>query len=83
MTIITMEFKCSECDKCYTIKMSLSNHKRLIHGNPKLFPCTQCEYTPRIKRDCEMHRRLIHEKIKELSDIYVGEFFLILIDIEK
>ena len=59
-----MEFRCSECDKCFKMKMCLSNHKRHIHGNPKQYPCTQCEYTSKIKRDCEMHMRSIHEKIK-------------------
>ena len=58
-----MEFKCSQCDKCYRLKMSLSNHKRLIHGNPKLYPCTRCEYTAKSNQDCEMYIKSIHGKI--------------------
>ena len=62
----SMEFRCIACDKCFKMKMCLSNHMRLIHGNPRQYPCTQCEYTSRIKRDCEMHIRSIHEKIKDI-----------------
>ena len=60
-----MDFKCTQCEKNYRSKMALSNHKRLIHGNPKVHSCIQCEYTTKIKRDCNMHIRSIHEKIQE------------------
>ena len=62
-----MEFNCSQCDKCYSLKMSLSNHKRLIHGNPKLHPCTHCDYKAKSNQDCEMHIKSIHKKIKETN----------------
>ena len=45
--------------------MSFSNHKRLAHGNPKVYSCIECEYKTKIKRDCNMHIRSIHEKIQE------------------
>ena len=64
-----MDFKCSKCENCYSSKMSLSNHKRLMHGNPKLYPCTQCEYISKCKQNCKMHIRAIHDKIKELCKV--------------
>ena len=60
-----MDFKCIQCEKSYRSKMALSNHKRLIHGNPKVHSCIQCEYTTKIKRDQDMHIRSVHEKIQE------------------
>ena len=45
--------------------MTLSNHKRLVHGNPRVYLCTKCEYTTKIKRDQDMHIRSVHEKIQE------------------
>ena len=60
-----MEFPCIQCEKIYRSKMSLSNHKRLTHGNPKVHPCIQCDYQTKIKRDCNMHIKSVHEKIQE------------------
>ena len=57
-----MKFSCSQCEKCYGSKMSLSNHKRLNHGHPKLYPCTLCQYTSKMRQVCEMHIRAVHEK---------------------
>ena len=64
-----MEFKCGQCDKCYASKMSLSQHRRLIHGNPKLYPCTLCEYVSKTRQKSERHIRAVHEKIKETCEI--------------
>ena len=61
------EFKCSQC---YRLKMSLSNHKRVIHGNPKLYPCTCCEYTAKSKQFIKS----IHEKIKETCEVFGKQF---------
>ena len=60
-----MKFQCLLCEKSYGNKMTLSNHKRLVHGDPKVYICTKCEYTTKIKRDCDMHIRSLHEKIQE------------------
>ena len=60
-----MKFHCLLCEKCYGSKMTLSNHKRLVHGNPRVYLCTKCEYTTKIKRDQDMHIRSVHEKIQE------------------
>ena len=60
-----MKFQCLLCEKCYGSKMTLSNHKRLVHGNPRVYLCTKCEYTTKIKRDQDMHIRSVHEKIQE------------------
>ena len=64
-----MKFSCSQCEKCYGSKMSLSNHKRLNHGNPKLYPCTLCQYTSKMRQVCEMHIRAVHEKIREFCEV--------------
>ena len=60
-----MKFQCLLCEKCYGSKMTLSNHKRLVHGNPRVYLCNKCEYTTKIKRDQDMHIRSVHEKIQE------------------
>ena len=60
-----MKFQCLLCEKCYGSKMTLSNHKRLVHGNARVYLCTKCEYTTKIKRDQDMHIRSVHEKIQE------------------
>ena len=69
-----MEFKCACCDKCCASKQSLSIHKRLIHGNPKLYPCTQCEYAAKTRKNCERHIRAVHEKIKEICEICENQY---------
>ena len=58
----------------YSNYESLSNHKRLIHGNPKLHPCTHCEYKAKSKEHCEMHIKSIHEKIKEKCTVCGKQF---------
>ena len=69
-----MEFNCSQCDKCYSLKMSLSNHIRIIHGNPKLHPCTHCDYKAKSKQNCEMHIKSIHKKFKEICEVCGKQF---------
>ena len=63
---IIMEFKCGQCSKSYTIKMYLTNHARMKHGNPKQFQCKYCEYLTPHKGHLETHIRSQHENIKEL-----------------
>jgi hypothetical protein len=39
-----MAFNCDQCDASYSVRMSLSNHKILKHGDAKQFACQHCEY---------------------------------------
>jgi len=45
--------------------MSLSNHKRLKHGDVKQFNCEKCVYATSKKENLQQHVRSVHEQIKE------------------
>ena len=59
---------CDECDASYPVRMSLSNHKRLKHGNVNQFNCEKCVYTTTKKGNLEQHVRSQHEKVKEICE---------------
>ena len=69
-----MEFKCDQCDATYPGRMSLTNHKRLKHGDVTQFNCTYCPYSTTKKDHLELHVRSIHGKIKVTCDICSKEF---------
>ena len=69
-----MEFKCCLCPKTYKIKMCLTNHVRMKHGNPKQYQCTNCEYLTSNKGHWETHIRSQHEHLKEPCDVCGKEF---------
>ena len=69
-----MAFTCDICNASYSLRMSLSNHKRLKHGDTKKFNCQQCEYVTSKKGNYEQHIRSIHEKIREIC-LYCGKSF--------
>ena len=69
-----MAFTCDICNASYIVRMSLSNHKRLKHGDAKKFTCQQCEYVTSKKENYEQHIRSIHEKIREIR-LYCGKSF--------
>ena len=56
---------CDECDATYPVRMSLSNHKRLKHGDAKQFNCEHCVYTTTKKDHLQQHVRSQHEKSKK------------------
>ena len=58
-----MAFTCDICNASYPLRMSLSNHKRLKHGDTKKFNCQQCEYVTSKKGNYEQHIRYINEKL--------------------
>ena len=64
-----MAFMCDQCDASYPVRKSLSNHKRLKHGNTKQFNCEYFVYTTWKKDHLEQHVCSQHEKVK---DIYVS-----------
>ena len=59
---------CDQCDASYPVRKSLSNHKRLKHGNPNQFNCEHCVYTTTKKGNLEQHVRSQHEKVKEICE---------------
>ena len=63
-----MAFICDECDATYTVRMSLSNHKRLKHGDVKQFNCEKCVYATINKTHLEHHIQSVHEQIKETCE---------------
>ena len=69
-----MAFMCDQCDATYPVKKSLSNHKRLKHGDVKQFNCEHCVYTTFNKTHLEHHVRSLHEKIKEICESCGKEF---------
>ena len=61
-----MTFNCDQCDASYTVRSSLSNHKRLKHGHLKTFSCQHCKYETKEKQNFVKHVRSKHDKIKEI-----------------
>ena len=59
---------CDEFDATYPVRMSLSNHKRLKHGDAKQFNCEYCVYTTTKKDHLQQHVRSQHEKVKEICE---------------
>ena len=59
---------CDECEATYPVRMSLSNHKRLKHGDAKQFNCEHCVYTTTKKENLVQHVRSQHEKVKEICE---------------
>ena len=59
---------CDQCDATYPVKKSLSNHKRLKHGNPIQFNCEHCVYATTKKGNLEQHVKSVHEKVKEICE---------------
>merc|ERR1712030_195775 len=55
-------------DASYPVKMSLSNHKRLKHGDVKQFNCKKCVYATSKKENLQQHVRSVHEQIKETCE---------------
>ena len=64
-----MGFNCDQCDATYPVRKSLVNHKRLKHGDAKLFACNQCSYATTKKGNLELHVRSLHEKVKEVCGV--------------
>ena len=69
-----MVFACDLCDATYPVRHSLSNHKRLKHGDAAQFNCTKCTYATTKKENLDQHVRSVHEKIKVTCDICNKEF---------
>ena len=63
-----MAFMCDECDATYPVRMSLSNHKRLNHGDVLQFNCEHCVYSTTKKDHLEQHIQSVHEQIKETCE---------------
>ena len=59
---------CDECDATYPVRMSLSNHKRLKHGDVKQFNCEHCVYTSTKKGNLEQHIQSVHNKEKVICE---------------
>ena len=52
-------FKCDQCDKQYTRKTNLNNHKRSFHEGIK-FACDQCNKTFSLKAYLKIHIKKAH-----------------------
>ena len=63
-----MSFPCDQCDATYPVRKSLSNHKRLKHGDVKQFSCEKCVYTSNKKENIHQHVRSVHKKVKETCE---------------
>ena len=60
-----MSYPCDQCDATYPVRKSLSNHKRLKHGDVKQFNCEKCVYATTKKENLQQHIQSVHEQIKE------------------
>ena len=69
-----MVFTCDLCDASYPVKKSLSNHKRLKHGDVKQFNCEHCVYSTLNKTHLEIHIKSQHLKVKEVCESCSKEF---------
>ena len=69
-----MAYPCDQCDASFPVRMSLSNHKRLKHGDAKQFNCEKCVYTTSKKENLKQHVHSVHEKIKEICETCGKEF---------
>ena len=69
-----MEFTSDQCHATYTVNKSLTNHKRLKHGDVNHFNCAHCVYVTLNKTHLEQHVRSVHEKIKEICETCSKEF---------
>ena len=56
------------------MKKSLSNHKRLKHGDVKQYNCEHCVYSTLNKTHLENHVRSQHLKVKEVCESCSKEF---------
>ena len=63
-----MSYPCDQCDASFPVRMSLSNHKRLKHGDVKQFNCEHCVYNTTKKDHLQQHVKSVHEKVKEICD---------------
>jgi len=63
-----MSYPCDQCDASFPVKMSLSNHKRLKHGDVKQFNCEKCVYATSKKENLQQHIQSVHEKVKETCE---------------
>ena len=63
-----MAFMCDECDATYPVRKSLSNHKRLKHGNINQFDCEHCVYATTKKDHLEQHVKSVHDKEKVICE---------------
>ena len=59
---------CDECDASYPVRKSLTNHKRLKHGDAKQFNCEKCVYTTTRKENLQQHVKSVHEKVKVICE---------------
>ena len=64
-----MVFTCDLCDASYPVRHSLSNHKRLKHGDAAQFNCTKCTYATTKKENLDQHVRSVHENVKVICNI--------------
>ena len=63
-----MSYPCDQCDATYPVRKSLSNHKRLKHGDVKQFNCEKCVYATINKTHLEQHIQSVHEQIRETCE---------------
>ena len=63
-----MAFMCDECDATYPVRISLSNHKRLKHGDVLQFNCEHCVYSTTKKDHLEQHVKSVHDKEKVICE---------------
>ena len=69
-----MAYPCNQCDASFPVRMSLSNHKRLKHGDTKQFNCEKCVYTTSKKENLKQHVQSVHKKVKETCETCGKEF---------
>ena len=63
-----MAYPCDQCDASFSVRMSLSNHKRFKHGEAKQFNCEKCVYTSDKKENLEQHVRSVHKNPETFRD---------------
>eukprot|EP00091_Calanus_sinicus_P007847 TRINITY_DN19144_c0_g1_i1.p1 TRINITY_DN19144_c0_g1~~TRINITY_DN19144_c0_g1_i1.p1 ORF type:complete len:103 (-),score=15.48 TRINITY_DN19144_c0_g1_i1:45-353(-) len=59
------KFMCPVCNKCFSSKSSLQEHKTIIHndGPINVFSCENCEFVTKHKSSLDRHKKRKHTAI--------------------
>ena len=63
-----------QCGASYPVRKSLTNHKRLKHGDAMQFTCKQSTYVTTKKENYRQHATSLHEKVREMCVVCGKDF---------
>ena len=59
------EFKCSLCERSFSLKANLLRHTEALHIKEKNHECKYCKKKFSVKDNCSRHMKKIHEKTQQ------------------